>query len=90
MGPLRRLLDFLIDAGRIRPIPLSTFHFLLTHGAGAPFTLDPLAQKFSKIDPRASTDAAAHAELCADFIVRGLKIDPAPPSAPRKTTPRRK
>jgi AcrR family transcriptional regulator len=75
MKPLRRLLDHLAAEGRIRQIPPSTFHFLLTHGAGAPFTLAPLARHFSRIDPLGPRAVRAHAELCADFIVRGLQAD---------------
>jgi AcrR family transcriptional regulator len=75
MKPLQRLLDHLVSEGRIRPVPLGTFHFILTHGAGGPFTLEPLARLFSQIDPRGSVTPQEHAELSADFIVRGLRAD---------------
>lgn len=81
MKPLRRLLDHLVAEGRIRPVPLGTFHFILTHGAGGPFTLEPLARLFSQIDPRGAVTPQEHAELSADFIVRGLRTDPVAPEA---------
>jgi TetR/AcrR family transcriptional regulator len=68
-------LDHLVAEGRIRPVPLSTFHFILTHGAGGPFTLEPLARLFSQIDNRGAVTPQEHAELSADFIVRGLQLD---------------
>jgi AcrR family transcriptional regulator len=89
MGPLRRLLDHLVAEERIRPIPLSLFHFILTHGAAAPFTLQPLTRMFAKIDPGAPLDVAAQAELSADFIVRGLQPDPTPRAVAKKPRTRR-
>jgi AcrR family transcriptional regulator len=75
--PVQRLLDHLVDEGRIRAMPMSTFHFLLTHGAGGPFTLAPLARHFSGIDRPRPPTPKEHAELSADFFVRGLQVDPA-------------
>jgi hypothetical protein len=68
-------LDHLVTEGRIQPVPLSTFHFILTHGAGGPFTLKPLARHFSRIENRGDVTPQEHAELSADFIVRGLRVD---------------
>ena len=84
MEPMRRLLDHLVAEGRIRPVPLSTFHFILTHGAAGTFTLAPLARLFSQLDNRDAATPQEHAELSADFIVRGLRadlVDPEPASA---------
>jgi AcrR family transcriptional regulator len=86
MEPLQRLLDHLAAQGRIRAVPSSTFHFLLTHGAGAPFTVAPLARRFSGVDPLDPEVVRAHAELCADFIVSGLQID----HAERKASSRKR
>ena len=83
MKPLRRLLDHLVAEGRIRPVPLSTFHFILTHGAGGPFTLEPLARLFSQIDNGEAVTPQEHAELSADFMVRGLRVDTAETKAPK-------
>jgi TetR/AcrR family transcriptional regulator len=89
MQPLRRLLDHLVAEGRIQPLPMSTFHFILTHGAGGPFTLEPLARHFSRIDDREAVTPQEHAELSADFIIRGLRADPAEPVVPSSKGRRR-
>jgi TetR/AcrR family transcriptional regulator len=89
MGPLRRLLDHLAAEGRIRPIPVSLFHFILTHGAAAPFTLQPLTRMFAELEPGPPLGVTAQAELSADFIVRGLQSDPTPPAAAKKPRTRR-
>jgi AcrR family transcriptional regulator len=81
LKPMQRLLDHLVAEGRIRPVPLSTVHFILTHGAGGPFTLEPLARLFSQMDQRGPASPKEHAELSADFIVRGLQVDPGKPEA---------
>lgn len=73
LGPVQRLLDHLAAERRIRQIPLSTFHFLMAHGAGGPMTLTPLARHFSGKDPRNPKIVRQHADLCADIIVRGLQ-----------------
>jgi AcrR family transcriptional regulator len=89
IAPLARLLDHLAAEGRIRAMPTSTLHFLLTHGAGAPFTMAALARHFSRVDPLNPKAVQAHAQLCADFIVGGLKADQAEPKASsRKRTAR--
>ena len=59
--------------GRIRRIPLSTFHFLVAHGAGAPFTLAPLPRHFLGVDQLDPATVQDHADLSADMIVRGLQ-----------------
>lgn len=89
MQPLERLLDHLAAEGRIRKVPPRTFHFLLTHGAGAPFTLAPLARHFSRVDPLDPKAVRAHTELCADFIVNGLRAEPAEPQTPSRKRPAR-
>jgi AcrR family transcriptional regulator len=67
-----RLLEHLMADGRIRRVPLRTAHFLMAHGAVAPFTLVPLAELF---DPQSPLDPAAvreHAALIADVMIAGL------------------
>jgi AcrR family transcriptional regulator len=71
--PMRRLLDHLAAEGRISPVPLSIFHFVLAHGAGGLFTLKPLAEHWAAIDQTDPTTPQEHVELLADFIVRGLQ-----------------
>jgi AcrR family transcriptional regulator len=77
LRPVHRLLDYLADQGRIRQIPLRTFHFLLAHGAAAPFTLVPLARQFDPADPLDPDAVQTHADLAADLLVRALQIDDA-------------
>jgi AcrR family transcriptional regulator len=74
-APIGRLLDHLAAEGRVRPISLRSLHFLMTHGGAAPFTLIPLAERFDRADPRDPDVVAMHADLVADIIVAGLRID---------------
>ena len=72
---LNRLVEYLIAEGRIRQVSQRTFHFLIAHGAIAPFTLAPLAEHFdprSPLEPRAVQE---HAALIADVIIAGLRTD---------------
>jgi TetR/AcrR family transcriptional regulator len=84
LRPVQRLLDHLAAQGRIRPIPMGTFHFLLAHGAAAPFTLVPIARKFDPADPLDPEAVHAHADLAADLLIRALENDrPDPADRPR-------
>jgi AcrR family transcriptional regulator len=74
LEPIHRLLDHLAAEGRSRPISLRTFHFLLAHGAAAPFTQAPLARHFDPSDPLHPDAVEARADLAADFIVRAIEI----------------
>jgi TetR/AcrR family transcriptional regulator len=69
-----RLLALLAEQGRIRPIPLRTFHFLLAHGATAPYALLPLATKFDPASPQQSAAIEQHATLVSTILVDGLRI----------------
>jgi len=77
--PLREALERLVAAGRIRPIPLRTLHFLITSGGAAPFSLAPLARRFDPADPLDGEHVRGHARLVADIITAGLRAA-APPS----------
>jgi AcrR family transcriptional regulator len=79
LEPIHRLLDHLAAEGRSRPISLRSFHFLLAHGAAAPFTLAALARHFDPSDPLDPDAVEAHADLAADFIVRAIEIGRAEP-----------
>jgi AcrR family transcriptional regulator len=85
LSPVRRLLEYLAAEGRIRPIPLRTFHFLLAHGAAAPFSLVPLARHFDPADPLNPQAVQAHADLAADLLIRALQTDH--PDPDRSSTP---
>ena len=75
LAPLGRLLDYLQEQGRIRPITLRALFFLVAHGAAAPFALSPLARHFDDTDPRDPQRVAEQAALTADVITGGLSLD---------------
>jgi AcrR family transcriptional regulator len=74
LEPLGRLLDYLQQEGRIRPISLRALFFLVAHGAAAPFTLAPLARHFDHKDPRRRKQVSEQAALTADVITNGLRL----------------
>ena len=76
LEPVARILDYLVAEGRTTPIPLRTFHFLLAHGAAAPFTLAALARHFDTSGPLEPAAAKEYADLAADLIIRALKKEP--------------
>jgi AcrR family transcriptional regulator len=78
LTPVSRLLEHLVKEGRARPIPPRTFHFLLTHGGAAPFTLVPLARRFQDGDPMEPAAVEQHADLVADALVRMIALDGPP------------
>jgi AcrR family transcriptional regulator len=75
MGRVENLLRHLADSGRIRPVPLRTFHFLVSHGGAAPYTLVGLAEHFDRHSPMEPKLVRAHAELVAEMIIAALRID---------------
>jgi AcrR family transcriptional regulator len=76
LEPVARLLNYLAAEGRITPIPLRAFFFLLAHGAAAPFTLAALARHFDSSDPLEPAAVEAYADLAADLIIRALEKRP--------------
>jgi AcrR family transcriptional regulator len=77
MARVGQLLEHLADTGRIRRMPLRTFHLLLAHGGAAPYTLVPLAEHFDPKSPLTPKMVAAHADLVSDFVIAGLRLAPA-------------
>ncbi|MFD9903650.1 TetR/AcrR family transcriptional regulator [Streptomyces sp. NPDC059063] len=67
-APLRQL----IDEGRIAPVPVRTLHFLLAHGASAPFSLLGLARRIGPGDPLDPQAVIEHADAVADLFLAGL------------------
>jgi AcrR family transcriptional regulator len=60
-------------AGTIRPdVDLRTIFFLLTDGGAGPYTSRPFAKRLDPRDPQRPEVIAAHAELVADVLVRGI------------------
>ncbi|MFG2078595.1 TetR/AcrR family transcriptional regulator [Nonomuraea maritima] len=68
-APLQRL----IDEGVIAPIPVRTLHFLVAHGAAAPFSMPALARRIGPGDPASAEAVAEHADVVADLILSGLR-----------------
>lgn len=62
---------------------LRTLHFLIAHGATAPFALLPLATRMAPADPRSERAVRRHARLVADTIVAGIEARAARSGADR-------
>jgi AcrR family transcriptional regulator len=73
-----RLLEHLAAEGRIRPISRRSFHLLIAHGAAAPFSLLPLARLFDPVDPLDPHEITAHADLIAELLTSGLRLNQNP------------
>jgi AcrR family transcriptional regulator len=76
VDPLRplveRRIDRLVAAGRLRPVPYATIHYLVVQGGGAPFASHVETALLGGPD-RSDPDAVRrHAETVADVIVAGL------------------
>jgi len=77
INPLRpgveRILARLVAAGRIRPVPYATLHFLTVVGGGAMFA-NPVEAALlgAPADPSAA-DIRAHAETVADVLIEGIR-----------------
>jgi TetR/AcrR family transcriptional regulator len=78
VAPVARLLDHLEATGRIRPTSLRTVHFLLAHGAGAPFTLSALARRLGPGDPASPAALAAEIDQVTEILVTGLAAPAVP------------
>jgi AcrR family transcriptional regulator len=76
IAPVARLLAHLVAAGRIREVSPRMFHFLLAHGAGAPFTLTALARRLDPSDPLDPAQVAAYIEQVTEILVSGLVATP--------------
>src|ERR1700756_5772959 len=71
LAPLWQAVNRLADAAVLRRVPARTLLFLIAHGAAAPFTLGPLADRFDAVD--GPLDPVEHIELVTDIIVSGLR-----------------
>jgi AcrR family transcriptional regulator len=64
-------------AGVLRPdLDLRTIFFLLTDGGAGPYTSRAFAKRLDPRDPQRPEVIAAHAELVADVLVRGISAVP--------------
>jgi TetR/AcrR family transcriptional regulator len=79
VNPLRpgveRLLARLVAAGRIRPVPYATLHFLAVVGGGARFAYPVEAELLGAPAHPDAEDIRAHAEAVADVLIAGIALD---------------
>ncbi|MFI5540942.1 TetR/AcrR family transcriptional regulator [Nocardia sp. NPDC051900] len=66
-------LKVLVDRGVLAEEDIRTVHFLVAHGATAPFSLVPLAARLNPLDPLDPAAARRHAEFVAGMVVAGLR-----------------
>lgn len=71
--PLDALLKQLHAEGACRRIPIRSLHFLITHGAAAPFTLTGLSKSFDAIG--GPLDEEEHIDAVVDTLIAGLRLD---------------
>jgi TetR/AcrR family transcriptional regulator len=83
VNPLRpgveRLLARLVAAGRIRPVPYATLHYLITAGGGALFANPVEAALLGAPAHPDAQDIRAHAEAVADLLIAGIVVSPPGP-----------
>jgi AcrR family transcriptional regulator len=69
------LLSRLHDRGEITTSSPALLYFLMTHGAGAPFALPSLAERFGRpVDPHDPAAIRAWAEMLVDAIFDGIVV----------------
>jgi AcrR family transcriptional regulator len=85
INPLRpgveRLLSRLVAAGRIRPVPYATLHFLTVVGGGALYANPAEAALLGAPEHLDSKAIRAHAEAVADVLIAGVALPPRVPIA---------
>jgi AcrR family transcriptional regulator len=60
-------------AGRVRTSSVSLVYFLMTHGAGGPLSLGPLAARFGDtVDPKDPEAVRRYAEGAVDVLFEGI------------------
>lgn len=78
VNPLRpgveRLLDRLVAAGRIRPVPYATLHYLVTNGGCGQFALPVEARMLEAAIPTTPAELRKHAETVADILLTGITV----------------
>jgi TetR/AcrR family transcriptional regulator len=80
VNPLRpgveRLLSGLVAAGRIRPLPYATLHFLTVVGAGALFAYPIEATLLGAPAHPDAEEIRVHAEAVANVLIAGIALAP--------------
>ncbi len=78
VNPLRpgveRILTRLLAAGRIRPIPYATLHYLVVVGGGALFANPVESALLGAPKHPSAVDIRAHAEAVADILIAGVAV----------------
>jgi AcrR family transcriptional regulator len=73
VGVFREMVAAGQAAGLLRSdLDLRTIFFLLTDGGAGPYTSRPFAKRLDPRDPQRPEAIAAHAELVADVLLRGI------------------
>lgn len=76
MKLVQDMLDRLAAQGRVRPIPLTVFYFLMANGATGPLILPALAARFPDTpSSRRKADLRRYAELVVDCVFNGIVLD---------------
>ncbi|MFE4632193.1 TetR/AcrR family transcriptional regulator [Streptomyces sp. NPDC056773] len=70
--PVEQLLERLVAAGRIRPLPYTTLHYLVVAGGGALFASPVEARLLGASDALDQGAIRRHAEAVADVILKGV------------------
>jgi TetR/AcrR family transcriptional regulator len=90
VNPLRpgveHLLARLVAAGRIRPVPYATLHFLTVVGGGALFAHPVEAALLGAPAHPDAEDIRAHAEAVADVLIAGIALAPPPSLVAARTS----
>jgi TetR/AcrR family transcriptional regulator len=63
----------LVDRGMLSEVDVRSLHFLIAHGATAPFSSVPFAQMLDPTDPLDPEAVRAHAGFVADMVIAGLR-----------------
>ena len=92
VDPLRpgveRRLARLFTAGRIRPVPYATLHYLVTVGGGALFANPVEAALLGAPAHPDAEDVRAHTEAVADVLIAGIAVTPSGPGPDGTAGPR--
>ncbi|MET8825083.1 TetR/AcrR family transcriptional regulator [Streptomyces sp. NPDC004610] len=67
------LYDELVQAGRLREVPLHTFFYLINFGGGAAFSNVALTRRLFGDTPFAEDEIERHALAVADLVIDGLR-----------------
>jgi AcrR family transcriptional regulator len=68
--PANALARKLQAEGKMRPVPLGTLFFLITHGAAAPAAHQPLAALLGIADPTDPKTVRLHARIVAELLIQ--------------------